>query len=142
GAKVGTVQKITIDKNLGEVVVKISMDSSMNHALKKGTRFWIVEPGLEGSGLGGLLSGTYVGIAPGTGEDTKEFVGQEYPPVLDSPEPGRKFILEGPGAGSITLGAPVQFQGIRVGRVLGSEYDPKRGTTSVHIFVVHRFADR
>ena len=141
GAKVGTVQKITIDKNLGEVVVRISMDSSMNHALKKGTRFWIVEPGLEGSGLGGLLSGTYVGIAPGEGDNTKEFTGQEYAPVLDSPEPGRKFLLEGPGAGSISLGAPVQFQGIRVGRVLGSEYDEKRGTTSVHIFVVHRFAD-
>lgn len=142
GAKVGTVQKITIDKDLGQVVIKITMDSSMRNALNKGTKFWIVEPGLEGSGLSGILSGTYVGIAPGTGEATKEFAGQEYPPVLESPEPGRKFVLEGPGAGSISLGAPVQFQGIRVGRVLGSEYDESRGTTSVHIFVVHRFADR
>jgi paraquat-inducible protein B len=142
GAKVGTVQKITIDKNLGEVVVSISMDASMNHALNKGTRFWIVEPGLEGGGLGGILSGTYVGIAPGEGEPTKEYAGQEYPPVLDAPEPGRKFLLEGPGAGSIAVGAPVQYQGIRVGRVLGSAYDEKRGTTAVHVFVVHRFADR
>ena len=65
GAKVGTVQKITIDEKLEQVVVRISMDASMNHALRKGTRFWIVEPGLEGGGFGGLLSGTYVGIAPG-----------------------------------------------------------------------------
>jgi paraquat-inducible protein B len=142
GAKVGSVQKITIDKNLGEVVVSISMDTSMRHALNKGTRFWIVEPGLEGGGLGGILSGTYVGIAPGQGEAVSEFAGQEYPPVLDAPEPGRKFLLEGPGAGSIAVGAPVQYQGIRVGRVLGSAYDEKRGTTSVHVFVVHRFADR
>src|SRR5215213_5481819 len=47
GAKVGTVQKITIDKDLKEVVVRISMDAAMNHALNKGTRFWIVESGLE-----------------------------------------------------------------------------------------------
>src|SRR5439155_5934623 len=72
GAKVGTVQKITIDKELKQVEVRISMDASMNHALRKGTRFWIVEPGLEGGGLSGILSGTYVGIAPGEGDETRD----------------------------------------------------------------------
>ncbi len=140
GAKVGTVQKITIDKELKEVLVRISMDASMNHALRKGTRFWIVEPGLEGGGLGGILSGTYVGVAPGEGEETREFVGQEYPPVLAAPEPGKTFILEATGAGSISVGSPVLYQGMRVGRVLGSEHDQARGVTSVHVFVVNRFA--
>lgn len=140
GAKVGTVQKITVDEELSAVIVRISMDASMNHALKKGTRFWIVEPGIDGGGLGGLLSGTYVGIAPGEGEETREFMGQEYPPVLAAPEAGKTFILEGEGAGSIAIGSPVQFNGIRVGRILGAEYDPKRGVTSVHAFVVQRFA--
>jgi paraquat-inducible protein B len=142
GAKVGTVKKITIDKDLSQVVVRISMDASMSHALKKGTRFWIVEPSIEGGGLGGILSGTYVGIAPGDGPDTSDYIGQEYPPVLSSPEPGRRFLLEGQGAGAIAVGSPVQFEGIRVGRVLGSEYDEARGTTTVHIFVVNRFANQ
>ena len=145
GAKVGTVQKITIDEDLGEVVVRISMDASMNHALRTGTRFWVVEPGLEGGGIGGILSGTYVGIAPGEGEETREFQGQEFPPVLSAPEPGRTVILEvagGRGTGAVSLGAPVEFEGMRVGRVLGSEYDPKRGVTAVHVFIVQRFADR
>jgi paraquat-inducible protein B len=140
GAKVGTVQKITIDEDLGQVVVRISLDASMNHALKKGTRFWIVEPGLEGGGLGGILSGTYVGISPGEGEDAREFVGQEYAPVLSAPEAGKNVILETRGLGSVAVGAPVQFQGMRVGRILGTEYDNKRGVTSVHAFVVQRFA--
>jgi len=142
GAKVGTVQKITIDKDLGEVVVRISMDSSMDHALRKGTRFWIVEPGLEGGGLGGLLSGTYVGIAPGEGEDTREFAGQEYAPILSAPEAGKTFILEAHGLGSIAIGSPVQFQGMRVGRILGAEYDNKHGVTTIHAFVVSRFAEQ
>jgi paraquat-inducible protein B len=142
GAKVGTVQKITIDEKLDQVVVRISMDASMNHALRKGTRFWIVEPGLEGGGLGGLLSGTYVGIAPGdgSGEETREFDGQEYPPVLSAPEAGKTLILEDRELGSVAVGAPVQYQGMRVGRVLGTEYDEKRGITAVHVFVVQRFA--
>lgn len=141
GAKVGTVQKITIDQDGQSVLVRISMDASMNYALRKGTRFWIVEPGLEGGGLGGLLSGTYVGIAPGEGEETREFTGQEYAPVLSASEPGKTVILEAHGLGAVNIGSPVQYQGMRVGRVLGSEYDEKRGVTLVHAFVVRRFAD-
>jgi len=142
GAKVGTVQKITVDEKLGQVVVRISMDASMNHALRKGTRFWIVEPGLEGGGLGGILSGTTVGIAPGEGEETREFVGQEYAPVLSAPDVGKTFMLETEGLGAIAVGSPVTFNGIRVGRILGTEYDKARRVTTIHAFVVQRFANQ
>jgi paraquat-inducible protein B len=141
GAKVGTVQKITIDQDLKQVVVRISMDASMNHALNKGTKFWVVEPGLEGGGIGGLLSGTYVGIAPGQGDNTRDFVGQEYAPIVTPPETGKTVILEANGVGSIAIGSPVLFQGIRVGRILGSEFDEQHRMTLVHAFVVQRFAD-
>ena len=41
GAKVGTVQKITIDDDLKGVLVRISLDASMNHALKRNLDwFW------------------------------------------------------------------------------------------------------
>lgn len=142
GAKVGTVQKITIDENLGQVTVRIAMDASMNHALKKGTRFWIVEPGLETGGIGGLLTGTYVGIAPGEGEDARDFAGQEYAPILPPPEAGKTVVVEGEGAGSIAVGTAVEFQGMRVGRVLGSQYDAARGKSSVHVWVAQRFANQ
>ncbi|HEV7765804.1 MAG TPA: MlaD family protein [Thermoanaerobaculia bacterium] len=141
GAKVGTVQKITVDEKLNEVVVRITLDASMNHALRKGTRFWIVEPGIEGGGIGGLLAGTYVGIAPGEGDEAREFVGQEYAPVLAAPEAGKTFILEGHGVGALAVGSPVQFEGIRVGRVLGAAYDERSTKMSVHVFVVQRFAN-
>ncbi len=142
GAKVGTVQKITSDEDLGQVVVRISMDAAMSHALRKGTQFWIVEPGLEGGGLGGLLSGTYVAMAPGTGDQASEFVGQEYAPVLAPAEKGKTIILEAHGLGGLAVGSPVQYQGLRVGSVLGAEYDQKRGVTLIHIFIVQRFADQ
>src|SRR5437870_12511511 len=47
GAKVGTVQKITIDDQLKQVVVRNSIDAPMNHALRTDKRFWIVEPSHE-----------------------------------------------------------------------------------------------
>jgi paraquat-inducible protein B len=140
GAKVGTVQKITVDQESRSVVVRISMDASMNYALRKGTQFWIVEPGLESGGIGGLLGGTFVGIAPGPGDETREFVGQEYAPVLTPAEDGKMVLLEARGLGSLSIGSPVQFQGMRVGRILGAEYDAARGVTLIHAFVVKRFA--
>lgn len=144
GAKVGTVQKIAIDDKMQQVVVRISMDASMNHALNKGTKFWIVEPGFESGGIGGLLSGTYVGIAPGDGESTREFDGQEYAPVTTRPQAGKVVILEVNTAeqGAVPLHAPVTYNGIRVGNVLGSEYDEKRGISMVHVFIVQRFANQ
>ena len=141
GAKVGTVQKITIDNQLRQVVVRITMDASMGNALRTGTRFWIVEPGLEGGGLSGLLGGTYVGIAPGGGDSTRDFKGQEYAPVLTQPEAGKTYILETNGLNPIAVGAPVQFQGIRAGMILGAEYDEARHLTDVHAFVVQRFVN-
>lgn len=140
GAKVGTVQKIQVAEDGKTVLVRISMDASMNYALRKGTKFWIVEPGLESGGVGGLLGGTYVGIAPGGGDETREFEGQEYAPVLAPAEAGKMVLLEARGLGSLSIGSPVQFQGMRVGRILGAEYDAAKGVTLVHAFVVQRFA--
>src|SRR5438477_12891169 len=116
------------------------MDASMNYALRKGTKFWNIEPGLEGGGLGGILGGAYVSIAPGPGGETRDFVGQEYAPVLTPAEAGKTIVLEARGLGSLTVGSPVQFQGMRVGRILGSEYDAARGQTMIYTFVVQRFA--
>jgi paraquat-inducible protein B len=142
GAKVGTVQKITIDQDLQQVVVRISMDASMNHALNKGTHFWIVEPGLDSGGIGGLLTGTYVAIAPGHGDQTREFAGQEYAPILSPPGAGKTIILEAHGLGSLAIGAPVTYNGVRVGNILGHEYDQVHGLSLIHAFVVQRFASQ
>lgn len=142
GAKVGTVQKVTIGEDLDYVEVSISMDASMNHALRKDTRFWVVEPGLEGGGLGSILAGTYVAIAPGASdEEADEFVGQEYAPILNAPEAGKVFILETDRLGSLSAGSPLHLEGIRVGRVLGAEHDDSRQYLRVHVFVVQRYAD-
>lgn len=138
GAKVGSVQSITVDSELKQVVVGIQMDPSMNGALTTGTHFWIVEPGL-GGGLSGLLGGTYIAIAPGPGSRARDFKGQEYPPVLTPPAPGKTFILQSAGLEPIAVDTPVQFHGIRVGEVLGTSYDDAHAVTDIHVWVVQRF---
>ena len=69
-----------------------------------GTTFWIVKPriGVGGvSGLGTLLSGAYIGLAPGEGEAARTFTGLEEPPPISANVPGREFVLTAaePGLG-------------------------------------------
>lgn len=139
GAKVGTVQEIAVDEELDEVEVRISMDTRMADALRTGTRFWIVEPSLEG-GVGNLIAGTHIAIAPGDGDRTRSFQGLEHPPIVGAPGPGRVFVIEAQDAGEAAIGTPVRFRGMTVGRVLGAEFDPRRDLSAIHIFVLERYA--
>jgi paraquat-inducible protein B len=111
----------------------------MSDALRTGTRFWIVEPSLEG-GIGNLIAGTYVAIAPGEGERTRRFQGLEHPPIVAAPGPGRIFVIEAPEAGEAAIGTAVSFRGMTVGRVLGAEYDHRRGVSAIHLFVLEPYA--
>ncbi|HEX6203954.1 MAG TPA: MlaD family protein [Thermoanaerobaculia bacterium] len=139
GAKVGTVQEIEVDEALDQVEVRIAMDARMSDALRANTRFWIVEPSLEG-GIGNLIAGTYVAIAPGDGDRTRRFQGLEHPPIVAAPGPGRIFVIEAPEAGEAAIGTPVSFRGMTVGRVLGAEYDHRRGVSAIHLFVLEPYA--
>src|SRR6202045_2242958 len=63
--EIGSVQAITLTKNLQQVMVKIQLTREAEKFATQGTRFWVVRPrvGANGiSGLGTLLSGAYIGV--------------------------------------------------------------------------------
>ncbi|MDU1026756.1 MAG: MlaD family protein, partial [Leclercia adecarboxylata] len=71
GVEVGTVQDISLDKNLNKIKVRASIKSDMKDALREETQFWLVTPkaSLAGvSGLDALVGGNYIGMMPGKGE--------------------------------------------------------------------------
>ncbi len=135
GAKVGTVQKITIDEKLSQVVVRISMDASMNHALRKGTRFY------RGGGFSLSLGGG--GVSMGDASLSSLLVSPIgfYTPEVMAGAPvadGTRFELhdsraaavaaaDGPHLTYLTYfpgpirglipGTPVQMKGVQIGRV-------------------------
>ena len=56
------------------------MEKWVTPDLTEGARFWVVLPrlGLSGiSGLGTLVSGSYIELDPGPGESAREFTGLE-----------------------------------------------------------------
>ncbi|MFY0057133.1 mammalian cell entry protein, partial [Acinetobacter baumannii] len=77
-------------------------------------RFWMVAPRLSLGGVSGLstvVSGTYVEMEPGGGEDRREFDALDEPPVVRADVAGRSFSLKAEQLGSLAQGSPVYFRG-------------------------------
>src|SRR5437867_2425583 len=119
--EIGTVEEVRLNDDFQGVVAIAKMSKQADAFMTTGTRFWVVRPrvGLSGvTGLGTLLSGAYIGLDPGKGSHTTTFTGLKEPPPVASDDPGRKFVLNAETLGSIEQGAPIYYNGLRVGQVL------------------------
>ena len=136
--ELGTVEAIEPSADLSSVTIQARMNRYAEPHLGAGTRFWVVRPRLsaEGiSGLGTLISGSYIEMEPGPGEPARRFVALEDPPVVSADVPGTKYVLHGSRLGSISQGAPVSYHGVRVGEVLGYQLSDDDGSATVQVFV-------
>lgn len=137
--EVGTVTSITVRGDLKSVVVTAELVAGAEVYLTEGTRFWVARPRVSASrvsGLDTLLSGAYIAIDPVTeGEETRDFVGLEEPPLFTTSEPGKKFILRSATLGSLNVGSPVYYRHIQVGQVVRYDLDEDGGSVSIELFV-------
>ncbi|MEF8738321.1 MAG: MlaD family protein [Candidatus Accumulibacter necessarius] len=103
------------------------------------TSFWVVRPRIAGgsiTGLGTLLSGSYIGMAIGNGsERVRSFTALEVPPVVAANTPGRFFQLEAANLGSLDYGTPILFRRIQVGQVASYRLEENGRGLVVRIFV-------
>lgn len=140
----GTVKSMTLNADHTRVNLTIATTKEAEPLLTDQTIFWVVKPRLFAgnlSGLGTLVSGSYVGMRPGTkaGKEQREFVGLEDPPVLETNVPGHTFLVKADRLGSITLGSPVFFRDLTVGEVLGWDLGDMAASATIHVFVREPF---
>jgi paraquat-inducible protein B len=137
--EIGLVEQVELAPDLSGVVCSARMVRSADEYLRENTRFWVVKPRVAGgqvTGLGTLLSGSYIGIDPvREGKRTRHFVGLESPPIVTTEDPGRYFVLRSNRAGALDVGSAVYFQRIPVGRVVSSELDEVGDFVTTRIFV-------
>ena len=136
--ELGRVVALKPTADLSRVTLTVTMNRYAQGHLNEGTRFWVVRPRLsaEGiSGLGTLISGAYIEMEPGAGAATTRFTALEDPPVVARDIPGTEYVLHGQRLGSVSQGAPVSFNGITVGEVLGYTLSDQDGGATAHIFV-------
>src|SRR3954454_13660508 len=125
--EVGTARTVAIAPDLKHIIVTAEMVPGAEAYLRERTSFWIVKPriGVGGvSGLGTLLSGAYIGLAPGDGAAARSFTGLEQPPPLDANVAGRQYQLTAAELGSVSRGAPILYRGLDIGQVLDYRLAP------------------
>ena len=125
--QVGVVESVHLAEGHKEVIVKARLDKSAEPLLREDTQFWVVRPRVGATGISGLgtaLSGAYIQLAPGTQrEGRRDFDGLEEPPVTPVGAPGLHFELVSDGESTVGAGAPILYEGFRIGRVERSELD-------------------
>lgn len=136
---VGRVLRVSLGPDRNRVLVRVRLERSAAGLAVEDTKFWVVRPriGTAGvSGLGTLLSGSYIGADAGvSSEKTTDFTGMDSPPSVLRGEPGRSFLLRAGNLGSLDFGSPVYFRRLRVGRVVGYALDRDGRAMSVQIFI-------
>jgi paraquat-inducible protein B len=137
--EVGLVENVELARDLSGVVVHARMVKGSEHWLTEATRFWVVRPRVAGgqvTGLGTLLSGSYIGVDPVTqGKHARKFVALESAPIVTMQEAGRYFTLRSERAGAVEVGAPVYFRQIAVGQVVSSQLEPDSDVVTTRVFV-------
>jgi paraquat-inducible protein B len=139
GVDVGTITKIILSTDHRSVIATAQMAPKTDDFLVADTTFWVVRPRISGAnvtGLGTLISGSYIGMAIGTSQQKKrEFVGLDTPPVITGDVPGRFFLLTASDLGSLDTGTPIFFRRLQVGQVVSYALDKDGKALQIKVFV-------
>ncbi len=137
--QIGLVHAINLSQDRATVRVKVQLTKEASSFTAADTRFWVVRPRLDTSGISGLgtlLSGAYIGADAGVSEETaRVFTGLEVPPVVTRDVSGREYLLRARDIGSLDIGSPVFFRRIKVGQVASYQLDGDGRGVTLRVFV-------
>ncbi|WP_171263334.1 intermembrane transport protein PqiB [Acinetobacter sp. ANC 4648] len=118
---IGLVRQIGLSDDRSHVIVKVELRKDARNFAAKDSRFWVVRPRIDTSGVSGidtLLSGAYIEVDGGNAkEEEDKFIGLEVPPVISSDVPGKAFFLKAKDLGSLDIGSPIYYRRINVGQI-------------------------
>ncbi|ELF2147070.1 MCE family protein [Salmonella enterica] len=144
GVEVGTVEDVSLSKDLRKIEVRVSIKSDMEDALREETQFWLVTPkaSLAGvSGLDALVGGNYIGMMPGKGKPRDHFVALDTQPKYRLSNGDLMIHLNAPDLGSLNSGSLVYFRKIPVGRVYDYSINPNKQGVTIDVLIERRFTD-
>ena len=137
--EVGKVKEIELGDKLDQVLVSVELSKSIGKHLNDNTRFWVVRPRINSSGVRGLttlISGIYITMDPSTGPGSpRTFVGLEQPPQFETSAEGTRVTLRAETLGSLDTGSPVYYRQIQVGQITHYELDEQGHSVKINAFI-------
>jgi len=143
GVEVGTVQSLSLSKDLRTIMVKVSIRSELADSLREGTQFWLVTPkaSLAGiSGLDALVGGNYIGMMPGTGKTQSHFTALDTQPKYRLNTGELMIHLHSSDLGSLSNGSLVYYRKIPIGKVYDYDIESGNNGVSIDVLIDKRFA--
>ena len=136
---VGVVERLRLSSDLRQVVVTARMDKDVSRYIDADAQFWVVRPSVSAQGVTGIetvLSGVYIGASwdDQIGPRVERFEGLPREPLTPANQPGLRVQLRAPTGGSLTIGAPVLYKSIQVGRIENVELTAA-GDVAVDAFI-------
>jgi len=142
---IGLVDAVELSEDLQSVTVRARLDPGTRKLLREDTQFWVVRPRIGRSGLSGLgtvLSGAYVELAPGTGkEGRRTFRGLDDMPVTPPTAAGLQVTLVSAERATLGVGNPVLYRGYTVGRVESAALDLETKQSRYRLFIESPYDD-
>ena len=136
---VGEVTEVKLNESLDGVEIRASVQPDVVPLLKEDTRFWVVRPRIDTSGISGLgtlLSGAYINFNRGVGNaPTLSFIGEEEPPVSPASAPGVRVQLQSDSGSAMHVGQPVLYKNYQVGQVESVHFDQKLEKLMAQLFI-------
>lgn len=137
--KVGMVKKVELSPDYKTTILTIQMEKNTEKMLRSDTKFWIVKPRIEHTGISGLdtlLSGSYIQMSLGESNVyTDKFTALDKPPVYQPQEKGMNFQLLSSSSKRLSVGEAVTFRGFDVGAITDAYFDMDQKKIRYKIFV-------
>lgn len=138
GLTVGEIESIALDQKSKKIIAKALMNPTyMNIIAKEGSEFRIVAPQINAGGIENLdsLLQPYIDIEAGTGKAKTQFTLIDANAVSDKFNTGFPLILETSDAANLSVGAPVMYRGVEVGKIRTMELNNLGDRVLVHILI-------
>lgn len=136
---IGRIESVELSRDFSHAVLKARIDKQASDMLRDDSLFWIVKPrvGREGiTGLGTLLSGTYIEMAQGKqGKARDSYKIQDSPPLASAGQKGIHLVLTSRETRALGVNSPVQVQGYTVGQVEQVNFVPEKSQMEYKVFI-------
>ncbi|MEF1311488.1 MlaD family protein [Vibrio mytili] len=127
GLEVGMVRDINLTADLGSIYVDADIYPEATKLLNDKTRFWLVKPTASISGVSGLdalVSGNYISIQPGNGEEFETtFHALDSAPTDLRVTQGLNIQLKSRDLGGVSVGSQIVYKKIPIGEVYSYQLD-------------------
>lgn len=143
GIPVGKVKQLRFAGNLQSIIATVLVNRTVEDLFRENTRIWVAEAEINLGGIKNvetIVFGSYLNFLPGDGPPRRDFSALESPPQTEMANvDGLGVILDAKHLGSVSMGAPVYYRQVQVGKVTGYELSPTFQKVHIYVSIDNRY---